>query len=147
MGENLRLGQRVSMLCSVTDGDLPISLTWFRDEAKMISSSSSADGVDISQIGSYESVLRAAQMPVSRSRVSCLTNPDLDRNCKINMYVFAFWARSFDIHFGCLRIDHLRPGHNANFTCVAENPAGSAAHSQTLRVKGTSDCRYYGERT
>ena len=46
-------------------------------------------------------------------------------------------ARSLDIHFGCLRIDHLRPGHNANFTCVAENPAGSAAHSQMLRVKGT----------
>ena len=92
MGENLRLGQRVSMLCSVTDGDLPISLTWFRDEAKMIPSSSASSDIDISQIGSYESVLR---------------------------------------------IDHLRPGHNANFTCVAENPAGSAAHSQMLRVKGT----------
>ena len=91
MGEDLRLGQRVSMLCSVTDGDLPISLTWFRDEAKVISSSNT-NGVDISQMGSYESVLR---------------------------------------------IDHLRPGHNANFTCVAQNPAGSAAHSQMLRVKGT----------
>ena len=107
MGENLRLGQRVSMLCSVTDGDLPISLTWFRDEAKMLTTATTSsgggnDGIVISQIGSYESVLR---------------------------------------------IDHLRPGHNANFTCVAENPAGSAAHSQTLRVKGTSDCRFNGERT
>ena len=87
MGENLRLGQRVSMLCSVTDGDLPISLTWFRDEAKMLSSSSSADGVDISQIGSYESVLRAAQMPVSQ-QISCLTDSDLDRNRKINQNLF-----------------------------------------------------------
>ena len=103
MGENLRLGQRVSMLCSVTDGDLPISLTWFRDDAKMLTATSSGnDGIVISQIGSYESVLR---------------------------------------------IDHLRPGHNANFTCVAENPAGSAAHSQTLRVKGTFQRDYgYGER-
>ena len=103
MGENLRLGQRVSMLCSVTDGDLPISLTWFRDDAKMLTATSSGgnDGIVISQIGSYESVLR---------------------------------------------IDHLRPGHNANFTCVAENPVGSAAHSQTLRVKGTSDCIYNEER-
>ena len=91
VGESLRLGQRVSMLCSVTDGDLPISLTWFRDDAKMVAGGGSG-GVVISQIGSYESVLR---------------------------------------------IDRLGPGHNANFTCVAENPAGAAAHSQMLRVKGT----------
>lgn len=35
-----------------------------------------------------------------------------------------------------LRIDNLRPEHNANFTCVAQNDGGKAQHSQTLRVKG-----------
>ena len=35
-----------------------------------------------------------------------------------------------------LRIDDLRPEHNANFSCVAENEAGFATHSQQLRVKG-----------
>lgn len=90
MGENLRLGQRVSMLCSVTDGDLPLTLTWFRDE--VILRSGLSGGISIQDMGNYESVLR---------------------------------------------IDNLRPEHNANFTCVAQNFAGKAAHSQTLRVKGT----------
>ena len=35
-----------------------------------------------------------------------------------------------------LRIDNLRPDHNANFTCIAENDGGIAQRSQTLRVKG-----------
>ena len=90
VGSELRLGQRVSMLCSITDGDLPMSLTWFRDDVRLVHTSS-LNGVTITEIGRYESVLR---------------------------------------------IDELRPEHNANFTCVAENVAGRAAHSQMLRVKG-----------
>ena len=96
VGEHLRLGQRVSMLCSVTDGDLPIHLNWFRDDRLLIpgTGGSAANGdVSITEIGNYESVLR---------------------------------------------IDDLRPEHNANYTCVAENFAGRAQHSLTLRVKGTS---------
>ena len=94
VGEHLLLGQRVSMLCSVTDGDLPIHLQWFRDDRLLIpgNSGSAANGdVSITEIGNYESVLR---------------------------------------------IDDLRPEHNANYTCVAENFAGRAQHSLTLRVKG-----------
>ena len=92
VGEHLRLGQRVSMLCSVTDGDLPLTLKWYRHDQLLVPKSNSAGGgISITEIGSYESVLR---------------------------------------------IDDLRPEHNANFTCVAENFAGSATHSQTLRVKG-----------
>ena len=80
------------MLCSVTDGDLPLTLKWYRhDQLLMPEGGNSAGGISITEIGSYESVLR---------------------------------------------IDNLRPEHNANFTCVAENFAGSAAHSQILRVKG-----------
>ena len=80
------------MLCSVTDGDLPLTLKWYRHDQLLVPKSNSAGGgISITEIGSYESVLR---------------------------------------------IDDLRPEHNANFTCVAENFAGSATHSQTLRVKG-----------
>ena len=90
VGEHLRLGQRVSMLCSVTDGDLPLTLKWYRHD-QLLLPEAAASGISITEIGHYESVLR---------------------------------------------IDNLRPEHNANFTCVAENYAGVAQHSQTLRVKG-----------
>ena len=86
MGEHLRLGQRVSMLCSVTDGDLPLTLKWYRHD-QLLLPEAAASGISITEIGHYESVLR---------------------------------------------IDNLRPEHNANFTCVAENFAGVAQHSQTL---------------
>ena len=40
-----------------------------------------------------------------------------------------------------LRIDDLRPEHNANFSCRAENEAGLATHSQNLLVKGKLNYR------
>ena len=95
--EHLRLGQRVSMLCSAIDGDLPMKIRWFRNTIPLVGGTNGirhqrgSDGVSITEIGDYESVLR---------------------------------------------IDNLRPEHNANFTCVAENDGGRAEHSQTLRVKG-----------
>ncbi len=89
MGDSLRLGQRVSMLCSVTDGDYPLTLTWLRDGRQL--RRGLHGGISVTDIGSYESVLR---------------------------------------------IDNLRPEHNANFTCRAENLAGVATHSQMLTVKG-----------
>jgi len=91
VGPDLRLGQRVSMLCSVVDGDPPIDLTWYRDGAPLTNHGSSSTGVAVAELGAFESVLR---------------------------------------------IDHLRPEHNANFTCRASNAAGVAAHSQALTVKG-----------
>ncbi len=96
VGESLRLGQRVSMLCSVVDGDLPLTLSWFRDGRLL--RPGLQGGVSVAQIGNFESVLR---------------------------------------------IDNLRPEHNANFTCRAENQAGEAAHSQALRVKGQSKSRIF----
>ena len=90
------------MLCSATDGDLPMHIRWFRNDIPLSGSVSSSlsggsvhqrgsYGISITEIGDYESVLR---------------------------------------------IDNLRPEHNANFTCVAENDGGIAQHSQVLRVKG-----------
>ena len=102
MDAHLRLGQRVSMLCSATDGDLPMQITWYRNDIPLSGSTSGdhralrgleSKGISITEIGDYESVLR---------------------------------------------IDNLRPEHNANFTCVAENDGGKAQHSQVLRVKGKS---------
>ena len=94
VGEHLRLGQRVSMLCSVTDGDLPLTLKWYRHDQLLLPEAQAAGGISVTDIGQYESVLR---------------------------------------------IDNLRPEHNANFTCVAENYAGISQHSQVLRVKGTKN--------
>ena len=90
------------MLCSATDGDLPMHIRWFRNDIPLSGSVSNSlsggsvhqrgsYGISITEIGDYESVLR---------------------------------------------IDNLRPEHNANFTCVAENDGGIAQHSQVLRVKG-----------
>ena len=97
---HLRLGQRVSMLCSATDGDLPMQITWYRNDIPLSGSSGGigrgSEGISITEIGDYESVLR---------------------------------------------IDNLRPEHNANFTCVAENDGGKAKHSQLLRVKGRQNIR------
>ena len=89
------------MLCSVTDGDLPLTLKWYRHDqllmpAEVAEAANAASGISVTNIGQYESVLR---------------------------------------------IDNLRPEHNANFTCVAQNYAGISQHSQVLRVKGTERCR------
>ena len=101
----------MSMLCSAIDGDLPMRITWFRNDIPLSGTSSvgingnrrsGSEGVSITEIGDYESVLR---------------------------------------------IDNLRPEHNANFTCVAQNDGGKAQHSQTLRVKGNLICLSISNRT
>ncbi len=92
---SLRLGQRVSLLCSVTDGDAPVTLDWYRDGARL--SPGISAGVAVTRLGDFESVLR---------------------------------------------IDRLRPEHNANFTCTATNAAGVASHSQALTVKGQHSQTY-----
>ena len=94
--KHLKLGQRVSMLCSATEGDLPMTIRWFRNEVPLgLSIDDSLEIGDprmsITELGAYESVLR---------------------------------------------IDNLRPEHNANYSCRAENRAGRTTHSQRLLVKG-----------
>ena len=77
--KHLKLGQRVSMLCSATEGDLPMTLRWFRNGVPVETAGGQASDhvrISITELGAYESVLR---------------------------------------------IDDLRPEHNANFSCRAEN--------------------------
>ena len=94
--KHLKLGQRVSMLCSATEGDLPMTIRWFRNDVPLgLSIDDSLENGDprisITELGAYESVLR---------------------------------------------IDNLRPEHNANYSCRAENRAGRTTHFQRLLVKG-----------
>ena len=85
----LQQGQRVSLLCSVTDGDEPILISWQKDGAPLVSSS-----------------------------------PDLD-------------VTSIE-HDSILRISSLEARHAGNYSCRADNAAGSALVHSAIRVMGMS---------
>ncbi|CAG0880994.1 unnamed protein product [Darwinula stevensoni] len=77
--EGLREGDRVVLSCSVTQGDLPTSLTWFKDDRTL--DSPRVDGFSIG-----------------------------------------------------LSVGNLSLEDEGNYTCVAENPAGSSSASHDLRL-------------
>ena len=81
--EGLQEGGRVVLSCSVTQGDLPTSLTWYKDDRT-------------------------------------LDSPRIDG------------------FFIGLSIGNLSLEDEGNYTCVAENPAGSSSASHDFRLLGSS---------
>ena len=88
--QQLQQDQRVSVLCSVTDGEEPVVVTWWKDGQALQPSQES--GVDITEID----------------------------------------------HDSILRIGRLEGRHMGNYSCRAENEAGSAVVYSFIQVMGTS---------
>lgn len=78
----------VSASCTVNKGDLPIKITWTRNDRPIFSN----DGISISR---------------TNQRISILS------------------------------IESVRDRHSGNYTCVAENAAGTVHFSASLHVNGT----------
>lgn len=80
----------VSASCTVNKGDLPIKITWVRNNQPIYSN----DGVSISR---------------TNQRISIVS------------------------------IESVRDRHSGNYTCIAENSAGSVNYTTSLWVNGTSN--------
>lgn len=85
--KSLREGQRASALCTVSSGDLPFKIRWFKDGRPIPDNI----GVRSNEVADYSSTLL---------------------------------FESSALH------------HRGNYTCVAENDAGTVSHTATMVIHG-----------
>lgn len=113
--KSLQEGQRFNVLCSVTKGDEPVTIKWFKDSrllGRPTSTSSSSSSSSSSMSSSLTSDSNRAAELIGISTVS----------------VTAFSSS--------LIFDSVRPEHRGNYTCEASNRAGSASVTQAMIVHG-----------
>ena len=105
--KSLQEGQRWNALCSVTKGDPPISIKWYKDGRILGPPSSSSPNVN---------------------------NANSNNNNRADLtgiHIFHVTPYSSTLNF-----DSLRPEHRGNYTCQASNHADSVSSTQELTVHG-----------
>lgn len=112
--KSLQEGQRFNVLCSVTKGDEPVTIKWFKDSRLLGRPTSSS--------------LRSS----SSSSSSSLTSDSNRASELIGISTVSVTAFS-----SSLIVDSVRPEHRGNYTCEASNRAGSASVTQSMIVHGT----------
>ncbi|CAB4064419.1 DSCAM [Lepeophtheirus salmonis] len=159
VGEHLRLSQRVSMLCSITDGDLPISLTWYRNSEPL---SDGGDGISLTQIAKnsagitqYSQYLRVKVAPVVESFTfpkNLTQGKRLRAICTIiegDLPLDVSWSKDgsplidvpnvritrIDEYTSLLAISKLESLHTGNYSCMAENAVAKHSTSSYLTIK------------
>ena len=118
--KSLHEGQRWNALCSVTKGDPPISIKWYKD-GRILGSSSPSSGPNSSGGSSRAS---SSSSTSSQSQASDLAG--------IHIYDVTQYSST-------LNFDSLRPEHRGNYTCQASNHADSTSSTQELVVHGQFD--------
>lgn len=107
ISRSLREGQRASIMCTVSSGDLPLAISWFRDQQPI----SGQDSWPPQVVSSAEELAETDKVSVARvSRVSDYSST--------------------------LLFESLSAHHSANYTCLAKNEAGSASHQAQMLVQG-----------
>lgn len=108
LGKSLREGQRASIMCTISSGDLPITISWFRNDQPITSDNTGATSGDNDEQITIEQ--QAALRGVRVSRVSDYSST--------------------------LLFESLLSEHTANYTCVARNDAGQVSHQAPMVVQG-----------
>lgn len=115
ISRSLREGQRASVMCTISSGDLPISIAWFRDGRPIAAAEWPQDN---SQQQQQQLVNASAVAGVRVTRVSDYSST--------------------------LLFESLVAEHSGNYTCVAHNDAGTVSHHAPMLVQGEYQCRCDG---
>lgn len=110
IGRSLREGQRASIMCTISSGDLPISILWFKDNRPL-----GAPQVAEQTVGQFADEHQPQHQQVSLDGV---------RVSRVSDYS------------STLLFESLRVQHSGNYTCLARNDAGSSSHQAPMIVQG-----------
>lgn len=116
LGRSLREGQRASIMCTISSGDLPISISWFQNELPIPGGGDGGDGGGsggTSNDNSAEQASAEQQAALRGVRVSRVSD-----------------------YSSTLLFESLLAEHTANYTCVARNDAGQVSHQAPMIVQG-----------
>lgn len=130
ISRSLREGQRASVMCTISSGDLPIAISWFRNEQPLVET---ADAQVLALSSAHPQVVSSGSRwppEVDSSRQvhsEHLSNGTLLANVRI--------SRVSD-YSSTLLFESLLVHHSANYTCLARNEAGSVSYQAHMVVQG-----------
>lgn len=122
---DLNVGDRTSIQCVVVTGDLPLTFTWLKDNAPIVTKDEDIiptnDG-NPKMSGKHNG---QRQVVTSRGRVKAIHYPGE-----------SITIRQYDAFNSALSVSTIIPGHNGTYTCRVTNGASTVEHSATLLVNG-----------
>ena len=104
---------RTSLICSVTSGDPPVTMSWLRNNQPIINNDQSGLSNNL----------------ISNSLTLSHSNMDNNNN------KLQFQVVSLNQFVSSLLINKLSPEYTGTYTCVAKNEVATANHSTYLQVK------------
>lgn len=113
ISRSLREGQRATIMCTISSGDLPIAISWFRDNEPLIAAPQVDQSSDWDQPAGNKSLASATVPHLAGVRISRVSD-----------------------YSSTLLFESLLVQHSANYTCVAQNEAGSSSHRAPMVVQG-----------
>lgn len=112
--KSLHRGQRYNVMCTVTRGDLPVSIRWFKDGAPL---AEAAGEQQAEQQGAEAPPRPLAQAAAQGSPPGLL-------------------VKQLDPYSSTLTFGSLRAHHRGLYSCEAQNEAGRASQSSALAIHG-----------
>lgn len=122
VSRSLREGQRTTITCTISSGDLPISISWFRNQQQLVEETSAPVTFEEGLVGAPQ----VAQTNGSSSS-GLISLPGV-RMSRVSDYSSS------------LLFESLLVQHSGNYTCLARNEAGQVSHHASMVVQGKFAC-------
>lgn len=141
ISRSLREGQRASIMCTISSGDLPISISWFRNEQPLLalpgasSTLSAASGAGSVQMLPGAGAPQVAAAAGGNSSDEAQSSFPEDGSALAGVRI----SRVSD-YSSTLLFESLLAQHSANYTCLARNDAGQVSHQAPMVVQGELIC-------
>ncbi|XP_059350890.1 cell adhesion molecule Dscam2-like isoform X2 [Daphnia carinata] len=119
---NVMVNSRVQVSCVIEEGDPPFHIRWYRDDKPLVhhhhhlSSSASSAHRPANPVAS----LSSTDPPIRHGPLGAIAN--------------GLRLTDFNSYSSILTIDQVTVNHGGNYSCRAENAAGTAVHSTLLHV-------------
>lgn len=111
ISNSLREGERATVSCTVSSGDLPIEISWFRNEQQI--QIANANSMELNPKSSTSSQLHQQQHQLSGLKIIGVSE-----------------------YSSTLLFESLTVNHSGNYTCLAQNEAGQSSHTSQMIVQG-----------
>lgn len=146
ISRSLREGQRASITCTMSSGDLPISISWLRNGRPLVSSQDAAGNELVLQTSGGQSNQQPSQAQLLTSGSSSSSNNQLDQtsattntnsaNNQTPQIIPGVRISRLSDYASTLLFESLLAQHSGNYTCMARNEAGTVSHEAPMVVQG-----------
>lgn len=131
--KSLHRGQRYNVMCTVTRGDLPVSIRWFKDGQLIGPGAPSANQLDSGQQQQPAARLASQQFSVASERQQ--ENQLIQQQQQLDGSA-GLAIKQLDPYSSTLTFASLQSHHRGLYSCEAANEVGRANQSSSLAIHG-----------